>query len=585
MEVFFMIVNDSYTDYWRGQYRQKEKILEEAFPRSTYEDFYRDLFPIGSLQNSPITQFDGDNPVKNYGTSGNGNAVIYYHPDKNDYHRDKKKLQLRFNPMADFGVPDEEGIPPEFRSKYYKACDDLDKSYRAGKYKLRGVPFQRFKLKDGEIDLENPYVYRQVLHDAHLELKDMQGKHRAIISPMTFYGARRNAEKVSKLYSITIDLDLVKTEGLKNLTRLMFDSKILPIPTYIVNSGKGVHLYFMLEEPIDLHSSKDACIQIAKFKNMITQDYFWLKNICSKEKVDSQPLTQSYSVIGALSRLGKDYPVTAFKTGEKVSLEYLNSFIYDEKNRLVLPFKKNMTLEEAKAKYPNWNPSADNQKVKEKENKDNRDDYRYFTNHYVFNFPHRGPYNSWLKKLRAPKMVQYGSRYHCIKVLYVTALKCGIPKSEARRDAISLIEHFCEINPDEPFTMQDINAAETCYKESYRALSVKGIAELTHIPLTPAKRNRRYNIPGEKQQISHLRFLNEDMERGRIKNTHFGSEDGNKINKDGRPTAEQTVRDYLQAHPDAKKAEVIRETGLSKPTVYKWYDKIKEGDKSNETSN
>ena len=75
------------------------------------------------------------------------------------------------------------------------------------------------------------------------------------------------------------------------------------------------------------------------------------------------------------------------------------------------------------------------------------------------------------------------------------------------------------------------------------------------------------------------------MDAGLVKDTRFGAETGNKINMDGRPTAEQTVRDYLQAHPDAKKAEVIRETGLSKPTVYKWYDKIKEGDKSNETSN
>lgn len=41
------------------------------------------------------------------------------------------------------------------------------------------------------------------------------------------------------------------------------------------------------------------------------------------------------------------------------------------------------------------------------------------------------------------------------------------------------------------------------------------------------------------------------------------------VSSSGKSSAEQTVRDFLQEHPDAKKVEVIRGTGLSKPTVYK----------------
>ncbi|MFQ5082134.1 replication protein, partial [Clostridioides difficile] len=36
-------------------------------------------------------------------------------------------------------------------------------------------------------------------------------------------------------------------------------------------------------------------------------------------------------------------------------------------------------------------------------------------------------------------------------------------------------------------------------------------------------------------------------------------------------TAEQTVREWQESHPAGKKADCIRETGLSKPTVYKWW--------------
>ena len=43
----------------------------------------------------------------------------------------------------------------------------------------------------------------------------------------------------------------------------------------------------------------------------------------------------------------------------------------------------------------------------------------------------------------------------------------------------------------------------------------------------------------------------------------------------GRPTAEQTVKEWQQAYPEGRKADCIRETGLSKPTVYKWWNEGK----------
>ena len=45
---------------------------------------------------------------------------------------------------------------------------------------------------------------------------------------------------------------------------------------------------------------------------------------------------------------------------------------------------------------------------------------------------------------------------------------------------------------------------------------------------------------------------------------------------EGRPTAEKTVKQWQQKHPEGKKADCIRETGLSKPTVYKWWTWEKE---------
>ena len=46
--------------------------------------------------------------------------------------------------------------------------------------------------------------------------------------------------------------------------------------------------------------------------------------------------------------------------------------------------------------------------------------------------------------------------------------------------------------------------------------------------------------------------------------------------KEGRPKGsgikEETVKEYRRENPEAKKADCIRETGLDKKTVYKYWD-------------
>lgn len=43
-------------------------------------------------------------------------------------------------------------------------------------------------------------------------------------------------------------------------------------------------------------------------------------------------------------------------------------------------------------------------------------------------------------------------------------------------------------------------------------------------------------------------------------------------NKDGAPTKQATVEEWQLHHPGGRKADCIRETGLSRPTVYKWWN-------------
>jgi hypothetical protein len=82
---------------------------------------------------------------------------------------------------------------------------------------------------------------------------------------------------------------------------------------------------------------------------------------------------------------------------------------------------------------------------------------------------------------------------------------------------------------------------------------------LTAIPIKENKRNKR-------KQEQHLQFA-----RGLLS---ILKEMGEAT--PGRPSEQKTVEEYRKKYPNATKAECIKETKLSKPTVYKWWN-IREG--------
>ena len=71
-----------------------------------------------------------------------------------------------------------------------------------------------------------------------------------------------------------------------------------------------------------------------------------------------QGILQGFRVVGTSSKLGKDYPVVAYRYGGAVELEKLLDYIPDsngEQQRIeALMRKSRLSLAEAKEKYPDW---------------------------------------------------------------------------------------------------------------------------------------------------------------------------------------------------------------------------------------
>ena len=117
---------------------------------------------------------------------------------------------------------------------------------------------------------------------------------------------------------------------------------------------------------------------------------------------------------------------------------------------------------------------------------------------------------------------------------------------------------FDDISDDEHnrFTKRDVLDAMNMYQENYVTYSRAEVERVSGISVPPNKRNGR-------KQEQHIKIMNAIRE--------IEHPDGAWRNKDGRPEKSKIVEEWRKSHPDGKKADCIRDTGLSKPTVYKWW--------------
>ena len=167
----------------------------------------------------------------------------------------------------------------------------------------------------------------------------------------------------------------------------------------------------------------------------------------------------------------------------------------------------------------------------------------------------RDLYDWWLRKIQSGE-ASVGHRYWCLSVLASYGIKCDIPEDEVLTDALELLPMLDLISDDEHnrFTKRDVLDAMNMYQENYVTYSRAEVERVSGISVPPNKRNGR-------KQDKHLQGARAIRD---INNENW--REGN-----GRKPKSEIVEEWRKAHPDGKKADCIRDTGLSKPTVYKWW--------------
>ena len=413
-----------------------------------------------------------------------------------------------------------------------------------GSFEERGV-FEDGKYNGIAVAIEkgSKRAKRMTITDDLDVIGDMAGTDDfCLMSPISYAGKSRKSSNARFMYALAIDLDGIEErkqweffmEQIERGHEMLKFVWGLPRPTYLVSSGTGIHLYYVFKQPIPMF--KNIVEELEKLKRRLTWQA-WTQGASSlHDKVQYESLFQGFRVVGTITKDGGR--CRAFSVGEKVTVEYLNKFVPEEYRAENFAYKSDLRLEDAKKKYPEWYQ----RRVVEKRPK----------NTWTCK---KALYDWWIKKLLGG--AEQGHRYWCIMTLATYAQKCGVPRETLEEDAYGLIP-FMNTKGDE-FTEDDVLHALEAYTDSYITYPIDTIVWRTGIQIEKNKRNGR-------KRADHVKLMN--FVRDEI-NGNKNWREGN-----GRPDKLSVVTEWRSEHPEGTKAECIRETGLSKPTVYRWWREI-----------
>ena len=195
---------------------------------------------------------------------------------------------------------------------------------------------------------------RYTITDELSELSEVFDTDFTIMSPLSYFGRRRCGKNARYLYAMVFDLDGVEMPQLRDTLHQM-NKDILPQATFVVNSGTGLHLYYVLQEPIPMYPHNQKCLKELKYS--LTRQ-IWNRYTSTIKEPQVQGILQGFRVVGSGSKLGREYPVAAYRLGGRVTIEELLEFIPDSNGEqqqiLGLMKKGRLSLVEAKEKYPDW---------------------------------------------------------------------------------------------------------------------------------------------------------------------------------------------------------------------------------------
>lgn len=325
------------------------------------------------------------------------------------------------------------------------------------------------------------WKHNRIVFEDRDEVQAVQGAKFAVTSPVAFSGHQRNQKNAYLVYGLAIDLDNVGPNELRNLLGQM-EHGHLPPATMLVNSGTGLHVYYVFDTPIP------AIAKYVKPLDRLKQglaDRVWNQYTSRDTEKQYQGIFQGYRIPGTQTKFSKKCLVAAYATGDKISIKDLDAWVDrmygDTKHSShISDGGEHISLAQAKELYPDW------YKARIEEGK--------LAGVYeltdAMKHRRRAWYNAWIERIKTQAVC--GHRYFCITILFVYASKAQIPLDEAMADALALVPWLDTLSvAGNPFTADDVRDASKFYDPAYNRVGIDKIYQMTGIKIEKTKRNGR----------------------------------------------------------------------------------------------
>ena len=287
-------------------------------------------------------------------------------------------------------------------------------------------------------------------------------------------------------------------------------------PTYIVNSGTGLHLYFVLTEPIPNYHNMTANIDKLYRELAIQQS----RRVYVQPQV--QWFGQDFRCAGGMNKY--DWENTVFRVGNKWDIDELAKAVglnihftrYGEKRT-----QKPQQRKHKRRQTEGW--------------KTNRAFYDYA-----------------LKNCK--DKTHEGNRYMSMCALSAIAYKCGVDRDELERDLTDLLPIYNK-GAEREVKPKEIVSAMKMYNSKAALTPRDSLEHWQGWEYKPIKRN------GRKQRL-HLRIARSTLD---IMNEEHGK------TLQGRKSKQDIVEQWQQSNPDKTVTDCSRALGISRTTVYKYW--------------
>lgn len=417
--------------------------------------------------------------------------------------------------------------------------------------------------------------------DDFLDLSDVA------LSPCLFHSNWRNKRLLAYVAAFFLDIDCVRPKTLQRFLEL-FDQGRLLRPTFITNSGSGVHFIYLLDKMFPIGGN------VYEANRKIAMEIYRLlyDDVIIREKYkfgQRHWLGQDYRVVGSLTKLQQRANVS--KVGDIYTIEELVKHYHIEIN----PKKKyasdamkkyatniakdlGMDLDHALPDFENSQETyefiklhkdaafeARENRRKEKEKKEKTHKKRKMITWY----------RNTLAYMR--DHTQAGYRFSSMKALAIIAFKEKVDRQTFLEDIQELAAYWsCYDWAGDEFNEHNVEAIIRLFDHgaTYSNTSAEKLEEWLGY-----KFKRIGTVRNGRKRKVHLQADMWETEDGKKRvnvckeNRKIGYREAVNDGRVGRyPRCDKTVRKWRLEHPEGKKADCIKETGLSKSAVYRWWD-------------